>query len=276
MRAERWPVAAASRMIDTSLGRTFVRISGPASAPPLVLLHGIGGSSLMWTANVAALAEHFRVFAVDCIYDCGRSVCTRFPREEGEVLRWLDELFDGLGLTEGFHLAGLSYGGWLTSRYALHRPERLRKIVLLAPAATVLPLAPGWILRAVLSMLPLRWFTRSFIRWMLPDLAVRRADEAEAWVEDSFLAARSFKLRPVVSPTVLRDDEWRRMQVPALFLVGENERIYDAQQAVQRLRDVAPHVEVEIISDAGHDLTIVQADEVNAKIVAFLRGAAAG
>ncbi|WP_309894679.1 hypothetical protein [Archangium sp.] len=65
-----------SRTVDTSLGRTFVRVSGPPEAPPLVLLHGIGSNSLTWDDNVAALAGSFQVHAVDAVYDHGRS--TRF------------------------------------------------------------------------------------------------------------------------------------------------------------------------------------------------------
>ena len=41
-RIKRWPVASETRMIETSHGHTFVRISGPVDAPPLVLLHGAG------------------------------------------------------------------------------------------------------------------------------------------------------------------------------------------------------------------------------------------
>ncbi len=61
------------------------------------------------------------------------------------------------------------------------------------------------------------------------------------------------------------------MKVPALFLVGENEKIYSAQKAIQRLNKVAPHIETDIIPEAGHDLTIVQAEEVNRKVLEFLR-----
>lgn len=70
-RAKEWPVASETRMVDTSFGQTFVRISGPEDAPPLVLLHGANVSSLSWIPNAAALSEHFRIYAVDTIYDFG-------------------------------------------------------------------------------------------------------------------------------------------------------------------------------------------------------------
>ena len=61
------------------------------------------------------------------------------------------------------------------------------------------------------------------------------------------------------------------LAVETLFVVGENEKIYPAQQAVERLNRVAPRIQVEVIPDAGHDLTIVQTDLVNALVLEFLR-----
>jgi pimeloyl-ACP methyl ester carboxylesterase len=58
--------------------------------------------------------------------------------------------------------------------------------------------------------------------------------------------------------------------MPTLFLVGENEKIYSAQQAVEHLNTVAPNIETAIIPNAGHDLTLVQADVVNDRILDFL------
>lgn len=75
----------------------------------------------------------------------------------------------------------------------------------------------------------------------------------------------------MVNPTVLTDAELRSIGVPALFLVGENEKIYSAQEAVERLNEVAPQIETDIIPDAGHDLTLVQADLVNRIVLAFLK-----
>ena len=73
--------------------------------------------------------------------------------------------------------------------------------------------------------------------------------------------------------TVLEDEDLRSIKVPTLFLVGENERLYSAQEAVQRLNRVAPHIKTEIIPNAGHDLTVVQAEMVNRKVLDFLKRA---
>jgi len=73
-----------------------------------------------------------------------------------------------------------------------------------------------------------------------------------------------------VSPTVLRDKELQSIRVPTLFLVGENEVLYSAQKAIWRLNAVAPHIQTGVVPNAGHDLTVVQAEMVNQKVLEFL------
>jgi pimeloyl-ACP methyl ester carboxylesterase len=53
-------------------------------------------------------------------------------------------------------------------------------------------------------------------------------------------------------------------------MVGENEKMYPAQKAVHHLNRVAPQIETEVIPQAGHDLTFVQAETVNSEILDFL------
>lgn len=114
--AKEWSVASEERVVPTSYGETFVRISGQEGAPPIVLLPGGFETSLMWGPYIQALSESHRTYAVDQIGDIGRSTCTKPARSSQDLLVWLDELFDALKLGEGIDLVGVSYGGWLTAQ----------------------------------------------------------------------------------------------------------------------------------------------------------------
>ena len=63
--AKRWPVASEEKMVKTSFGQTFVRISGPEDGPPLVLLSGDSENALAWIPQIAALSEDYRTYAVE-------------------------------------------------------------------------------------------------------------------------------------------------------------------------------------------------------------------
>nr|MBC8400942.1 alpha/beta hydrolase [Candidatus Neomarinimicrobiota bacterium] len=208
-RAESWPVPADTLTVPTSYGKTFVRISGPADGPPLVLLPSTSANTLIWLPNITALARTHRVYAVDNIYDFGRSVYTKEITAPADLVNWLDDLFIQLELGDSINLMGLSYGGWLTSQYALNHPERLRKIVLLAPVATVHQLPSEWAWRAIPALIPHRYFMRNLTEWMFPNLILtpEGRELAEVMLEDAWMGMRSFKLKMPVNPTVLTDDE---------------------------------------------------------------------
>jgi pimeloyl-ACP methyl ester carboxylesterase len=275
MRGRAWPVASESIMADTSYGPTFVRISGPINAKPLILLPSAAATSLFWIPNIETLSRHFRVYAIDNIYDFGKSVYTRKISIIADMMDWLDGLFDALQIKNNINLMGLSYGAWLIIKYALHSPNRIGKIVLCAPPATLLPLPGKWAWYGLTALIPHRYFMKNMTRWMFKDLMQKKDTAsiklANDMIEDAFIGLRCFKFKMPIAPTVLSDEELCRIKVATLFMVGENEVIYPAQKAIQRLKAIAPDIKTEIIPNAGHDLTIVQADLVNKMAVEFMQ-----
>lgn len=271
-RAATWPVPSETREVPTTWGPTHVRVSGPADGVPLVLLPGINSSSLMWLANAAHLSAHHRVFAVDNVYDVGRSVWTRAPTQADDFVAWLGEVLDGLGL-EQIDLLGASYGGWIAARFALAAPERVRGLVLFAPAGLVAPFSWGFILRAVACTLPLAVFPRQLLRWLAAETLARDAEGAR-WVDDAIadgtLGLRCFRPRRVVPPTAATDEELAALPDRTLFVVGSAERIFDAAVAVARLQRCAPQVTIVIEDGAGHDLPMARPEAFDAHVRQFL------
>ena len=272
-RAKKWPVPSTTMMASTSYGKTFVRISGLDDGEPLVLMHGVGGNSLQWLSNIESLSKHYKVYAIDNINDNGRSIPIKDISSANDYISWLDELFDELGLKEGINVISLSYGGWIASQYALKYPDRINKLVLLAPVGTVAQLSIGWVARAVLVALPFKYFSRKFVYWLAEDTLKYRKNGyslLEEHIDETFMAVRSFKRKRMVNPTVLSDEELNSMEVPVLFMVGENEKIYSPRNVIERLNRVAPRIKTKLIRNAGHDLAMAQPEIVNDSILAFL------
>ncbi|MCP4196594.1 MAG: alpha/beta hydrolase [Proteobacteria bacterium] len=270
-----WPVQSETRTVETPSGETFFRVSGPGDGMPLVLLPSASATSLFWKPNIVDLSKTFRVYALDNIYDFGRSIFRKPFKEVNDYTDWLDSLFDRLKLGDQVNLMGHSYGAWLTGQYALRFPERLGKIVMISPPATVKQLPGAWAWYGLTALIPHRYFLRNMVRWMMPELS-RGTDPArvkmvEALLEEAFVGMRCFKLKMPVSPSVLTDDELRRLSsVPTLFLVGDQEVLYPAEEAIARLKAVAPKIETRIVQGAGHDITIVQAEAVNRIVADYL------
>lgn len=104
---------------------------------PVICLHGTGPGSDGWSnfrSNVGALSSQFRVILPD-LPRFGRSdkVVVREPRLTF-LSRVVRAFMDSLGL-ERAHVVGNSMGGQTAMKLAIDHPERVRKLVLVAPAA---------------------------------------------------------------------------------------------------------------------------------------------
>lgn len=271
-RALKWPVASSELIIETSQGTTFVRISGEENAAPIVLLHGSGGNSLQWMSTIAKLSAEHKVFAVDIMFDNGRSVPQQEFSKVEDYMLWLNEVIAHISPVQKVNIVGLSYGGWIAAQYAQHYPDKLEKVVLLAPAGVVAPLSNDFITRAVSVVLPSQYFTKRFMYWLAQDTYKQGPEKQkllEEHIAEAYLAIRSFTARQMIYPNVFSDQELANLKVPMLFMVGENEKIYSAELVLQRLAEIAPSIQTKLIRGTGHDLTMAKPEEVTELILAF-------
>ncbi|RIX60164.1 alpha/beta hydrolase [Paenibacillus nanensis] len=258
-----WTVPYESCYVETKQGRTHVWMAGPEEAPPLVLFHGMGVSSAMWYPNAAALAGHFRIYAVDLMGDFGKSEPREALAEKSDCIEWIVELLDRLRLDKPF-VAGHSMGGWMAAVFAASYPERCQALVLLAPVATIAKVKLKFFLKMYPAML-LRSRRRiaGLLQWCHAS-----GNRPHPLLEEQFVRGFQdgiFWLRAV--PTVLRSDELARLP-RTLVLVGEEEVIYDAGEVSRAA--AASGFETELIPNASHCLSSEQAERVNKAMIDFL------
>lgn len=259
-----WNVPHETIEIKTRYGSTHINACGPSKGYPLVLLHGAGLSSNVWFANITELSARYRVYAVDVIGDAGKSVATCLMNKTEDYADWLKEILDQLDI-EKVYIVGHSYGGWLSLNMALCYPERLSKMVLLAPAASLLPLSP--ITRLILYLAEYKISPPA--RSVLKVAAAPGTKLEEAFVHHMEMVNRYCS--PVTMfPTVFSNAELKRVNLPTLLLIGTREKIYNPSRAIERARRLMPKLTTEIIQAAGHLLIMDQPEKVNCQILEFL------
>jgi len=96
-------------------------------------------------------------------------------------------------------------------------------------------------------------------------------DLVEARIDHYDIALKSFKFKQPVNPTVLSDDSLKVFKVPSLYLIGENETMYDAHEAISRLNRLNPQIRTVMINGTGHDLMFTHTDTFNHVIIDFLQ-----
>jgi len=166
---------------------------------------------------------------------------------------------------------GVSYGAWQTAMYAKRLPGRLSKIVLVAPIAVIAPVSSGFLMRMLLAMIPLEFFFKRFMRWLWEDYIVKDKNTAEKIMDLYLFNEKCFTPRRPPNPTLFTDDELKSIEVPTLYMVGDNEKNCSVKKALERINKVAPRIKTELIPGAGHDLLFVQPDLIHEKVLKFLK-----
>lgn len=258
----RWPDPPEALDIDTRWGVTRVyRWDGEGQ--PVVLFHGMGGTSIMWGAFVEGLAPR-PVYAVDTLGDVGRSVQRSAFDGAGDIAEWVDQTLAGLEL-DAAHLVGNSYGAWLALNAARRAPSRVLSISLLDPAG----MAP-------ISYRFLVWGAQVFLAAFMPGPVRRLAAKRLGMplLEDKRIMRMAFGGQvnhPFRLPIeTLTDADLRHVDVPTLLLVGEKSEIYRPLEVLERARQHMPKVTAALIPGVGHALPVDPKADAPARVRAFL------
>jgi pimeloyl-ACP methyl ester carboxylesterase len=272
---DKWPVRYREFTITTSFGETHVIASGTETAPPVVLLHALLAGPVSWYRNVEALSQSYRVYAVDVIGEGNRSRPVKPITSLDDFLHWFTEVIDSLGI-ETLYVAGNSYGGFTAAYYAMKLPDRVLKLVLIGPAATISPMRPFYthmfIPKAMYGFFPKlpgrKRVMRNSVDWMHKGLPY------DPFWEPVFYNSMVYGgLINQVFPRMYTKEEFARIKAKVLLLLGEREAIYnDLASAVRSARELIPDVQVEIIPAAHHVTAVANPERVNQKLLEFFAG----
>ena len=247
---ERWPVSKTELHVPTRQGSTFVLACGPDSAPPVVLLHGSLANSSAWMPDVALWSTKFRLFAIDMIGEPGLSARVR-PELAGDAhALWLDDVFEGLGLSRPA-VVGTSLGGWLALDYASRRPKAICAMALICPAG--IGRQKNFLLKVLPLLLLGSWGRRRMWELVFGPAPKVLPQEMQPLAELMKTIGRSAKPRVVRIPR-LTDAQLSQLGMPILTIIGGQDVLLDSRDTQKRLQRTAPQAEICFIEEGYHFL----------------------
>jgi pimeloyl-ACP methyl ester carboxylesterase len=247
-------------------------------AQTVVFSHSYLVDHRQFEAQMAALEESYRVIAYDH-RDCGLSSTSATPYDLDDLVR------DAVGVIEATgaapcHFVGLSTGGFVGLRIALHHRELLASLVLMDTSAEAESLVHRLQYNAMfltLRALGTRPLLGSAMRLMFGRSSLMDPSQAgvlSLWRE-RIAANDPGALVRFGRAISARDDvlqELRDVDVPTLVMVGEEDRALPPPLAAH-MADAIPAARLEVIREAGHLITIEKPHAVNAVLVPFIEGA---
>lgn len=277
-----WPYTVGR--IDAGGVRTRYIEAGDPARPTVVMLHGIGGSLELFTPNIGPLSEHFHVLAFDFV-GFGLSDKAGHDLEIRHYVEHLEAFLDAKGLTR-VSLFAVSLGSWVSVAFAGRHPERVDRMVLIAPAGLLAPpermarfsqqQAYDTVDRPDWDRLNLTYDHLVFDPVSkLPDaMAVRRAISLEPGMRDSTRRIMSLLDPDVVARNLIPEPVWRALASPVLFIECPD-TVDLSFHMIQKARELIPHCEVVPVPRTAHWPHFEAPDTVNPPAVRFLGGAPA-
>ena len=236
----------------------FHRDLGGAGNPPLVILHGLLGSSRNWQTAGADLAQKFHVCALD-LRNHGRSPQVdemTYGAMMDDVIAWLDAR-----AIAKVTLLGHSLGGKVAMLLACRHPERVERLIVVDIAPKDYSSQAHRAEFAAMNELDLgrlasRAEAEAHFETHVPDWAMRKflatnleRDEDSHWRWQINLPVLTRSL-PVLEKNSLAPGD--RYAGPTLFVLGEKSRYVLAEDHV-KIRQHFPSARIETIAESGHN-----------------------
>jgi pimeloyl-ACP methyl ester carboxylesterase len=260
------------RVLDlrTSFGTVrLYRFNGQTTAQiPIILLPGRASASPVWADNLPTLLQLAPVYTIDLLGEPGMSIQDRSITSASDQAQWMHEML--LQLPERqFDLLGVSIGGWTAINLVVHRPEKVRSVILLDPVFVFTPLSTAAIVRSIpasVRWLPKSWRDR-FTSWTANGAPV----EAEPIAQMIEAGMQSYALK-LPAPRKIKDQQLAGVRLPVLVIMAGRSPMHDSQAAAATARRTLSAGQVTIYPDASHAINGEYPEKIAADVETFRRG----
>jgi 3-oxoadipate enol-lactonase len=238
---------------------------------PVVLLHGLGSSTEDWEPQLAALAPHYRVIAID-MRGSGRSRDLEHPGGPFSIATFaadVAEVIDQLAAAPA-HIVGLSMGGMVAFQLALDHARAVRTLTIINSGPALVP--KTWQEHAMIASriaLASTWGPRGMARLLapklFPDNEQARATFCERMAKNDRRAYAATQ-RAAVGFNV--QSRIGAIRVPTLIVASDHD--YTPVARKQAYAKLMPDARVVVVPDSRHALPIEEPRKLQPILDAFL------
>jgi pimeloyl-ACP methyl ester carboxylesterase len=253
--------------------KTF--INAP-DAPWVTLVHGVGGSSVIWYKQIRDFRNHFNVLMVD-LRGHGKSrdlfeayMGRKYTFED--ISRDVLDVLDHLNIKKS-HFIGISLGTILIRVIAELDPNRVESMIL-AGAITRLNIRSRFLVlvaKVFKPVIPFMWLYRLFANILMPKANHKESRYLfikEARKLYSREINRWFKLLHDVNP-LLRYHTENNPSISTLYLMGDEDHLF--LNPVRLLVADNPMATLKTIPHSGHVCNVDQPEQFNRLTIDFIK-----
>jgi pimeloyl-ACP methyl ester carboxylesterase len=252
------------KIVETSFGKTNVIITGDASKPPIVLVHGSNGCAPIALETYLGLESHFQILAVDVLAQPNKSAETRLSMKNDDYGKWLHETVDLLKL-KSVTLAGFSFGGLVILKALEFKDSNIKEVFLSAPAYIV----NGNPIKALFKVfIPMKRYIKTkkikYVERFLNELFTERDAFAIHFLSRVF---SQFKMDFTPVP-VIKMQSAKLINTPITLITAKKDFMFPGEKMIKRAKKIFPSLKETILLEHSKH---VQSKLDNKKIVEIIK-----
>jgi len=247
---------------DTGMGR------------PVVLIHGYPFNRSLWSEQVSALSNSYRVIVPD-LRGMGETDASAGPATMNQMAQDVARLMDHLEIPRAA-VGGLSMGGYVTLAFYKQFPSRVRALVL-ADTRAQADTEESKQTRAQQAEKALAEGMAGIADAMLPKLltpeTVSKRPEIVKRVRDMMLKTKPEGAAAALHGMAQREDLTQllaRISVPALIIVGAEDAITPVTDS-EKMNQAISGSRLVVLENAGHVSNLERTEQFNDALLDFLR-----
>jgi pimeloyl-ACP methyl ester carboxylesterase len=248
--------------------RVHYLATGPASGPPVVLVHGLGGRAEDWWNVAPVLAKAgFSVYMPDLL-GFGRSQQPAdFSYSVRDQAAMIVAFMDALGIKQA-DIAGWSMGGWIVQLVAFEHPERVSRLIIIDSVG--LNIKPTWDTNLFVPTSPEQLDQLDALLMpnppTIPPFIARdylRIFRRNGWVIKRALATMQ-------TGQDVTDHLLLQLKMPVLIVWGSLDQIVPVDQA-QTMHKLIPQSQLLVIPGCGHMVPLQCSAEMDTTALQFIQ-----
>lgn len=271
---------AGGESASLSAGRLSYQWHGPTDGDIVVLVHGFSTPKFVWQNTIPALVDAgFRVLSFDH-FGRGHSERPRVNYNRTHYVQELQELLDYLDIQAPVAMVGYSMGGANITSFAAQYPERVKQLILLAPAG-FLPPYTGTFKQLSMPVIGEQMLILAGADRMTTKLhqAVEKdqisPETVQQFKTQFYIEGSAHALTSTLRHYPMYDlsEDYRlagKTGISVTAIWGDADRVVPHAGAAEMKKRV-PQLKLHTVTGAYHDFTFTQASEVNPLILQALR-----
>lgn len=254
--------------IDTKFGKTHILIGGNKNKESVIVFHGgnmINTNTLFWFDK---LTEQYRVIAPDYLGHPGLSEEKVLNPNNDDYANWIIEIMNTLKL-EKVNVIGPSFGGGVALNFAKYYPDKIEKMVLIAPSS----IKNGSYLKMFLHILipMLKYKIRPSRKNLYNSVYPMFLYEVENDIlEVTSLVYQGVKIQNKMPKTISRKN-LTSFNSPVFLIACENDIFFPSKKIIPQAKKIFANLKkVKEIKNSGHSMNKANIDLCINEIIIFL------